>query len=123
MADELVKEALALGGRIAPFIGTLYFRKWLDDDKKSYTIVALHFTDFTQARENVEQAKKWGWEGFTDIINLKVGNLPLPDKQEDGPGCPYHGEKFLKPSKHKGGGLFCSAKLLDGSYCKHTQPA
>ena len=123
MRNELVETAKSLGGDITPFIGSIFFRRWLDDEHTKYCVVALHIQYLNQAREITEMVTKWGWEGFTDVINLKVEKLS-EDQQPQPPGpddCPIHGTP-LKPSQ-KQGWLYCPKKNADGSFCKYTTTA
>ena len=86
-----------------------------------FWVVALQFWGDDELTQLVVMADKRGWEPFSDVIDLKVNGVSLPEPpQEDGPGCPYHGEKNLRPSR-KPGWLYCATQLKDGGWCKHTQ--
>jgi len=123
MMNPLLIEALNLGGKMSEITGQLFFRRFVKGKPETFYIVALNFVGSAGVKEAIELADNWGCEGFTDVINLKVSGETLPEFIQDaGPGCPYHGEKYLRASK-KPGEMFCAAKLHDNTYCSHTQKA
>jgi len=116
MGDGMMQTANALGGVAAGWQGNIYVRIPTKEDPEKFWIVSLYFSSLTDLAELMTNIKAKGWQPFTDVINLKVGELSLPDKQEAGPDeCPIHGTK-LKPSRRPGF-LFCPSKNADGSFC------
>lgn len=103
--------------------GMVYARIPSPVKEGDYWLVALSFLGTTELTGAVKFVISKGWKPMSDVINLKVGDLTLPqESQDDGPSCPYHGDKFVKWST-KPGWLYCSAKLKDGSFCKWTTKA
>ena len=98
--------------------GMVFMRKYLRDDPEKYAVIAISFFGVDHLKHIYGFVKGWGLVGFDDVINLMVNpqTLKVDTKQVGPDDCPYHGTP-LSPSKQPGW-LFCSKKLLDGSFCK-----
>ena len=101
--------------------GMLFVRVPSKTNPDEFWIMGLSFFGPEDLKPLLEYCNRMGFKPHTDIINLKVGGVAIPDQiQEDGPSCPYHGDKYVRRSK-KFKGLFCGAKLKDGNYCSWEQ--
>src|SRR3970040_2403204 len=113
--DNLVKEAIKMGGQVSPFSGQIMFKRILDEDTGEFSVVVFNWNNSTDIKEIYKAAKKWGLVGFTDVINLKMAQV---DAQLNGrgsvpPACPFHGATMLASSK--AGTYYCPRKLIDGT--------
>lgn len=124
MGNGLVGQAKEMGGKVTEWQGEIFVKIPCKENPEKFWVVSFYFSSMRELIQILDTGKNKWFEPFTDVINLKVNGSALPElQQEDGPSCPYHGDKFIKDSKRAKGQQYCSAKLKDGSYCKWTSDA
>lgn len=122
MANDLVEQAVKLGGVANGWQGHIVVRVPAQGYTDRFWHIAFYFNSWDELGELLKRCKEKGFEPDTDVINLRVSNAQKTEVlQEPGPGCPHHGVESLRKSR-KQGWLFCSARMPNGSYCKHTEP-
>ena len=117
--NELVTEAVRLGGTLDDVSGQVFVKKTVKDDPQKFWIIAINFYGQEDLGRVASFIRRNNLQGFTEEVSRPptVASKLEFTQPELAPICPIHNVP-MKVSK-KPGSYFCPKKDGD-NYCKVT---